>query len=111
MFLKHSKNGKMVEVLGLNDLFNPNHVKLVGRYNAGEELQDAEDFPKSALEFLSGESLYPMKNTYIEHLSNKEGNCESMNSLPNSMGWPNRSNWVQASAAIRQKSCIVSHRS
>ena len=57
MFLKHSKSGKMVEVLGLNDLFNPNHEKLVGRYNAGEELQDAENFPKSELEFLSGESL------------------------------------------------------
>jgi hypothetical protein len=57
MFLKHKKNGKMVEVLGLNDLFNPNHAALVGRYNAGEELQEPEKFPKLELEFLSGEPL------------------------------------------------------
>jgi hypothetical protein len=57
MFLKHNKNGKMVEVLGLNDLFNPNHALLVGRYNAGEELQEPEKFPKGELEFLSGEPL------------------------------------------------------
>ena len=57
MFLKHSKNGKMVEVLGLNDLFNPNHEKLVGRYNAGEELQDPAGFAKAELAFTSGEAL------------------------------------------------------
>ena len=57
MFLKDTTNGNMVEVLSLNDLFNPNHQQLVGRYNAGEELQDPEKFSKSDLEFLSGESL------------------------------------------------------
>ena len=57
MFLKESTTGKMVEVLSLNDLFNPNHRELVGRYNAGEELQDPEKFGKSRLIFLSGEAL------------------------------------------------------
>jgi hypothetical protein len=57
MFLQQRSNGKMVEVLSLNDLFNPNHAQLVGRYNAGEELQDPEKFDKSSLEFLSGEPL------------------------------------------------------
>ena len=57
MFLQHKTSGKMVEVLSLNDLFNPNHRDLVGRYNAGEELQDPEKFPKSDLIFLSGETL------------------------------------------------------
>jgi hypothetical protein len=57
MFLKQSSTGKLVEVLSLNDLFNPNHPKLVGRYHAGEELQDAENFAKGDLEFLSGEVL------------------------------------------------------
>lgn len=57
MFLKHKADGKLVEVLSLNDLFNPNHRELVGRYNAGEELQDPEKFPKTDLEFLSGEPL------------------------------------------------------
>ena len=42
MFLKHAKNGKLVEVLSLMDLFNPNHTQLVGRYHAGEELQEPE---------------------------------------------------------------------
>ena len=57
MFLQQKKDGKLVEVLSLNDLFNPNHPQIVGRYNAGEELQDAEKFSKSDLEFLSGEAL------------------------------------------------------
>jgi len=57
MFLKHTTNGRMVEVLGMNDLFNPNHAMLVGRYHAGEELQEPEKFPKAELAFLSGEGL------------------------------------------------------
>jgi len=57
MFLKESATGKLVEVLSLNDLFNPIHSNLVGRYNAGEELQDPEKFGKSGLVFLSGEPL------------------------------------------------------
>jgi len=57
MFLKESATGKLVEVLSLNDLFNPIHEGLVGRYNAGEELQDPEKFPKRGLIFLSGEPL------------------------------------------------------
>ena len=57
MFLQQKAGGKMVEVLGLKDLFNPNHPHIVGRYNAGEELQEAEKFAKADLEFLSGEPL------------------------------------------------------
>ncbi len=57
MFLKQRTNGKLVEVLSLNDLFNPLHEKLVGRFNAGEELQDPEKFNKLDLVFLSGEPL------------------------------------------------------
>ena len=57
MFLKESATGRLVEVLSPNDLFNPIHKGLVGRYNAGEELQDPETFAKSGLVFLSGEAL------------------------------------------------------
>lgn len=57
MFLKHEPNGKLVEVLGLNDLINPLHPHLVGRYHAGEELQEPERFLKAELTFPSGESL------------------------------------------------------
>ena len=57
MFLSQKSTGKMVEVLGLNDLFNPIHQDLVGRYNVGEDLQDPEKFSKKDLRFLSGEEL------------------------------------------------------
>ena len=57
MFLKHAENGKLVEVLGLMDLLNPNRTELVGRYHAGEELQDPENFFKADLVFPSGEVL------------------------------------------------------
>ena len=57
MFLKHKQSGKLVEVLSLRDLFNPNHNELVGRYHAGEELQDPEKFPTADLIFQSGEAL------------------------------------------------------
>jgi len=57
MFLSQKSTGKMVEVLGLSDLFNPIHQELVGRYNVGEELQEPEKFSKEDLQFLSGEEL------------------------------------------------------
>ncbi len=57
MFLKQKENGKLVEVLGLADLFNPLHAVIVGRYNVGEELQEPEQFAKADLVFPSGEAL------------------------------------------------------
>lgn len=57
MFLKQSKSGHRIEVLTLNDLFNPRHVELVGRYHHGDEVEGPEKFKKSDLLFLSGEAL------------------------------------------------------
>jgi len=57
MFLKQKKEGHLVEVLGLSDLFNPTHKTVVGRLHYGEEMQDAEKFPKTDLIFPSGEEL------------------------------------------------------
>ena len=57
MYLKHAETGKLVEVLSLADLFNPIHPELVGRYHAGEELQEPETFVKMDLMFPSGEKL------------------------------------------------------
>lgn len=57
MFLRHAKSGKIVEVLALEDLFNPSHAELTGRFHAGEEMQDPETFRKEELEFPSGEPL------------------------------------------------------
>ena len=57
MFLQQKVNHEMVEILSLNDLFNPFNKSLVGRYQYGEEVQDPEKFDKTNLQFLSGEEL------------------------------------------------------
>jgi hypothetical protein len=57
MYLKQKKEGHLVEVLSLNDLFNPNHNNVVGRLHYGEEIQDPEKFAKTDLIFPSGEEL------------------------------------------------------
>ena len=57
MFLLQKNSEKLVEVLSLADLFNPNHGQILGRFHAGEELQDAESFAKDEMSFPSGEAL------------------------------------------------------
>jgi hypothetical protein len=57
MFLMQKKSEKLVEVLSLTDLFNPNHAEIIGRFHAGEEMQDAERFAKVQMQFPSGEPL------------------------------------------------------
>lgn len=57
MFLKDKNSEDLVEVLSLNDLFDPFCKNLVGRYQHGEERQDPENFAKSDLAFPSGEGL------------------------------------------------------
>ena len=57
MFLKEKTTGHMVEVLSMGDLFDLFKEEVIGRYHFGEEVQDAEKFRKSDLEFLSGEEL------------------------------------------------------
>jgi hypothetical protein len=57
MFLNDRPSGHMVEVLSLNDLFNPFKKDVVGRFHYGEEVQEAEKFAKTDLVFLSGEPL------------------------------------------------------
>ncbi|MGD2112490.1 MAG: acetyltransferase [Gammaproteobacteria bacterium] len=57
MFLKHSTKDDLIEILTLNDLFDPFNDTVVGRYQHGEEMQDPEKFSKSDLLFPSGEPL------------------------------------------------------
>ncbi|MCU7916570.1 MAG: acetyltransferase [Candidatus Thiodiazotropha sp. (ex Gloverina cf. vestifex)] len=57
MFLMQRNSEKLVEVLSLTDPFNPNHEQIVGRFHAGEEMQDAESFAKDDMKFPSGEVL------------------------------------------------------
>jgi len=57
MFLKHSTKDDLVEILTLNDLFDPFCTTVVGRFQHGEEAQDPEKFNKTDLQFPSGETL------------------------------------------------------
>ncbi|MGK7907217.1 MAG: acetyltransferase [Synechococcus sp.] len=57
MFLQHHSNGALVEILSMDTLFDPNQAKVMGRFHAGQEMQDAEYFTKAHLEFPSGEAL------------------------------------------------------
>jgi len=57
MFLKERNSRHMVEVLNVEELFNPENLTINGRYQIGEADQDEEVFTKSELVFLSNESL------------------------------------------------------
>lgn len=57
MFLKHKQNHNLVEVLNLEDLWDPFMTNILGRYHAGEEMQDPETFAKIDLCFPSEENL------------------------------------------------------
>jgi hypothetical protein len=57
MLLKETRHNELVEILAINDLFNPFCEDLVGRYTHGEEAQDPEKFKKIDLVFQSGEPL------------------------------------------------------
>ncbi len=57
MFLRDRHNGDIIDVSNMRDLTNLFHDKVTGRYQAGEELQDPQEFNKADLIFLSGEEL------------------------------------------------------
>ena len=57
MLLEHRPSGVLVEVLTLEELYNPCRPEIIGRLQAGEEMQDPETFMKSELIFPSGETL------------------------------------------------------
>ena len=57
MFLNHKASGRMVEIVGIDELFDLHKPAVRGRFHFGEEVQDLESFRKSELVFLSGEEL------------------------------------------------------
>lgn len=57
MFLKTRQDDALMEVLNLQQLFDPFASGVEGRLHAGEELQDRASFAKAELVFPSGESL------------------------------------------------------
>ena len=57
MYLKDKESGDLVEVMDVHELVDPFRKGLIGRFHAGEELQDPAPFSKSQLQFPSGEAL------------------------------------------------------
>lgn len=57
MYLKETATNHLVEVLSLQELFDPFQLNISARYHYGEEVQDPEIFTKESLIFLSGEAL------------------------------------------------------
>ncbi len=57
MFLKHKKTDELIEVMRIEDLYDPNLSEIMGRSHSGEEMQDPTIYPKTDLAFPSGETL------------------------------------------------------
>lgn len=57
MYLKEHRSGDLVEILDISALFDPCAATVSGRFHAGEELQDPQDFAKADLIFPSDETL------------------------------------------------------
>lgn len=57
MFLKERISGDLIDILTLQELFDPFLGEVAGRNQLGEEVQDLEKFKKTELTFPSGEAL------------------------------------------------------
>ena len=57
MFLSHRDDGSLLQVVNIEQLFDPFSSTVNARLHAGEELQDQTAFLKAELNFPSGESL------------------------------------------------------
>ena len=73
MFLKSKAHGELVELLEIQDLYDPFKKEVQGRFHAGEEMQDPEMFLKSELIFPSDE---PLPQCWLDpdykHIFNKQ---------------------------------------
>ena len=57
MLLKERETGALVEILDIETLFNPLESNISGKIQDGQEEQEAEQFSKQDLIFLSDEKL------------------------------------------------------
>jgi hypothetical protein len=57
MFLKNKQTGDLIEILNVEELFNPNKDSVSGQNQAGQEEQEKASFEKKELIFPSGECL------------------------------------------------------
>ena len=57
MYMKERSSGHLVEVMSLDDLYDPFNSTITGRFHFGEEMQEPETFEKTSLVFMSDEPL------------------------------------------------------
>lgn len=57
MFLQHKPSGDLIEIMNPENLYDPCQHQIMGRFHAGEEMQEPEIFLKADLIFPSGEAL------------------------------------------------------
>jgi len=57
MFVQHKTTKNLIEVLSIQDLYDPFCLEIIGQSHSGEELQDETSYIKSELVFPSGEEL------------------------------------------------------
>ena len=57
MFLQHKFTNDLIEILNIQELYDPCVDQVTGQNHCGEEMQDPELFRKSELVFPSGEAL------------------------------------------------------
>ena len=57
MFVQHKTTKSLIEVLTMQDLYDPFCKEIMGQSHSGEELQDETSYIKSELVFPSGEEL------------------------------------------------------
>jgi len=72
MFLMQKNSRNLVEVLSMQNLFDPFSLEVTAQSHSGEELQEPETFLKSELAFPSGEDLprcWVDPNYRSEHLN------------------------------------------
>ena len=57
MLVKNAQDQTLIKVADINELIDPQHDQVQGQQQAGEEEQPLQPFPKSQLQFPSGEAL------------------------------------------------------
>lgn len=57
MFLKQKLTGDLIEIMRIEDLYDPCLSEVMGRSHLGEEMQDPAIYAKANLTFPSGEKL------------------------------------------------------
>lgn len=57
MLLQDKQSGSLVEIVDVEELFNPVHPNVKGRFQSGQNEQPSESIKKENLTFPSGENL------------------------------------------------------